>query len=89
MRTIIVMTKENYTKYGKKWVMKNAETEQIFFDTVKTIANSVGFFRRLGGTERLEKNYTSMGYVPVKLTSINPDKTAKTIRKFKYLYNEI
>jgi hypothetical protein len=89
MTTIIVMTKENYTKDGKKWVMKNAETEQIFFDTVKTIANSVGFFRRLGGVERLEKNYTSMGYVPVKLTSINPDKTVKTIRKFKYLYNEI
>jgi hypothetical protein len=89
MKTQITLTKENYFKDGKKWTLSETETELIDLKTVERIEDSVKFFRRLGGTETLVKGYTCAGYNPVKLTSTNPDKTVKTIRKFKYLYNEI
>jgi hypothetical protein len=89
MKTQITLTKENYFKDGKKWTLSETETELIDLKTVERIADSVKFFRRLGGTETLVKGYTCAGYNPVKLTSTNPDKTAKTIRTFNYFYNEI
>jgi hypothetical protein len=89
MKTQITLTKENYFKDGKKWTLSETETELIDLKTVERIADSVRFFRRLGGTETLVKGYTCAGYNPVKLTSTNPDKTAKTIRTFNYFYNEI
>jgi hypothetical protein len=89
MKTQITLTKENYFKDGKKWTLSETETELIDLKTVERIADSVKFFRRLGGTETLVKGYTCAGYNPVKLTSTNPDKTARTIRTFNYFYNEI
>jgi hypothetical protein len=89
MKTQITLTKENYFKDGKKWTLSETETELIDLKTVERIADSVKFFRRLGGTETLVKGYTCAGYNPVKLTSTNPDKTQRTIRTFNYSYNEI
>jgi len=89
MKTQITLTKENYFKDGKKWTLSETETELIDLKTVERIADSVRFFRRLGGTETLVKGYTCAGYNPVKLTSTNPDKTQRTIRTFNYFYNEI
>lgn len=89
MNTQIIQTTERYYKDGKTWKLGNTETENVDGRTVQRIADSIGFFRRLGGIERIERNYTCAGYNPVKLTSISPDKTQKTIRKFEYVYNEI
>jgi hypothetical protein len=88
-KQIITLTKETYYKDGRKWALCEIETEAVDLRTVERIADSVKFFRRLGGTETLVKGYTCAGYNPVKLTSTNPDKTAKTIRTFNYSYNEI
>ena len=89
MKTQITLTKENYFKDDKKWTLSETETELIDLKTVERIADSVKFFRRLGGTETLVKGYTCAGYNPVKLTSTSPDKTQRTIRTFNYFYNEI
>ena len=86
---IITQTTDRYIKDGKGWKLYETETEAVDLKTVERIADSIGFFRRLGGTETLVKGYTCSGYNPVKLTSTNPDKTVKTIRTFNYFYNEI
>lgn len=86
---IITQTTERYYKDGKKWALSETEIDTVDLKTIKMIEDSVGFFRRLGGTETLIKGYTCAGYNPVKLTSTSPDKTAKTVRKFEYSYNEI
>jgi hypothetical protein len=88
-KQIITQTTDRYIKDGKGWKLYETETEAVDLRTVERIADSVKFFRRLGGTETLVKGYTCAGYNPVKLTSTNPDKTEKTIRTFNYFYNEI
>ena len=42
------------------------------------------FFRRLGGSETKQMNYTYLGYVCTKLTSISPDRQTKVIREYKF-----
>lgn len=88
-KQIITQTTDKYIKDGKGWKLVNVETEAVDLRTVERIADSVKFFRRLGGTETLVKGYTCAGYNPVKLTSTSPDKTQRTIRTFNYFYNEI
>ena len=46
--------------------------------------DTVKWFRRLGGSESLQRAYTCAGYKVYKLTSISPDKQNKTIREFKF-----
>lgn len=86
---IITLTTETYYKNGKAWELGGTETEIVDLKTVERIADSVRFFRRLGGTERIERGYTCAGYKPVKLTSTSPNKIGRTVRKFNYSYNEI
>lgn len=82
----IILIKKEYKKTGKNWIIVGDETSQIDLKTVNNYETSLGFFRRLGGYERLECGYTCIGYLPVQLTSINPDKTIKIVRNFKYNY---
>lgn len=72
------------TESGKSWKSKPVSTErtEISEEQYNNIINSVSFFRSLGGSERITKGYTCEGYIPVRLTSINPDKTKKVIRYF-------
>ena len=86
---IITQTTDRYIKDGKGWKLYETETEAVDLKTVERIADSVKFFRRLGGTETLIKGYTCAGYNPVKLTSTSPDKTARTVRTFNYSYDGI
>ena len=46
--------------------------------------DTVKWFRRLGGSESLQRAYTCAGYKVYKLTSTSPDKQNKTIREFKF-----
>ena len=73
------------TPSGKSW-KANADKEKTTIISFKEYFNyisSVDFFKNLGGTERVEKGYTIAGYIPTKLTSINPSKDVKIIRQFK------
>ena len=82
----IQMVKTNYKKDGKKFVVDTVENSTI---TEKQYNNIVGvetlkMFRRWGGTETVQRNYTNRGYKVVKLISTSPDKTLKTIREFNH-----
>jgi len=49
-----------------------------------TCNDTVKWFRRLGGSESLQRAYTCAGYKVYKLTSTSPDKQNKTVREFKF-----
>jgi hypothetical protein len=49
-----------------------------------TSAETLRFFRRRGGSETVQRSYTSRGYKVTKLTSINPGRTTKVERFFKF-----
>ena len=49
-----------------------------------TCDNTVKWFRRLGGSESLQRSYTCAGYKVYKLTSTSPDKQNKIVREFKF-----
>ena len=78
----VTMTKKEYVKKGTKWDLVSTETEEVTQDQYNNIFNSIGFFENLGGIERITKSYTILGYIPVKLNSISPDKTTKITREF-------
>lgn len=61
-------------------------TEEINNTQFKRIteADTLKWFRRLGGTETTQRSYTCRGYNITQLTSISPDRQTKIIRQFKY-----
>ena len=80
----IILTKEEYRKEGRKNFSKNPSettTREITTKEYDNIFSSIDFFKSLGGSERIYKNYTVAGYIPTKLVSISPDKEIKIIRK--------
>jgi len=40
------------------------------------------FFRRLGGSERVDHTYTEFGYLPCRLSSIDPTSTFESDKEF-------
>ncbi len=53
-----------------------------------TCDDTLKWFRRFGGSETAERNYTELGYRVVKLTSTSPNKEMKTIRNFSFHVNK-
>lgn len=49
-----------------------------------TCDDTVKWFRRLGGSESVQRAYTCRGYVVVKVVSTSPDRQRKTIREYKF-----
>ena len=82
MKKNIKMVEKRYYKAGSQWKLLESKEENITKENYLNIINSCKFFRNLGGFERITKTYTCEGYIPTKLTSINPDKTKKVIRYF-------
>ena len=72
------------TESGKSWKSKPIRTErtEISEEEYNNIINSGSFFRGLGGTERITNGYTCEGYIPIRLTSISPNRETKIIRYF-------
>jgi len=91
MKLQITMTTQHQAiKEGTKTVWETVETnsEIISQEVIDMIIDSMSFFKNLGGSERLSKNYTSAGYLPTELKSTSPDKMNRTIRTFNYEYVE-
>ena len=82
MEKNIKMVEKRYYKTGSKWVLSESKEENISKENYLNIINSCKFFRGLGGYERLIKGYTYVGYIPVELNSISPDKKEKIVRSF-------
>ncbi len=86
MRTIKLTKKEYQIKEGTKsvWVEVDSRVSQINETEYNNIIDSRPFFRRLGGSETLQRGYTCAGYKVTRLISKSPDRTVKVIRTFKF-----
>lgn len=76
------------TESGKSWKSKpditepaEAVTTEYYYNYCDSIPNFNGFF---GGTCRGEFSYTPAGYIVTKITTINPDHSAKYVRVFRF-----
>lgn len=82
--TIGVVETINYEKRGNNWVetYKQQDTfaPAFYFNTLEAMP----FFRNWGGYEHAEKGYTYYGFLPFKITSINPWRDKKTVRIFRF-----
>ena len=82
--------------YNKKQGFKNAyalietETSEINEQTHKNITSeeTCKWFRRLGGSETVQREYTCIGYKVTKLISTSPNKEIKRVREFTFKWIE-
>ena len=85
----ITMTKINEVKKeGTKtvWIKDSKASEVLTRQQYDNCTNyeTIAFFRRIGGSETVTRNYTTFGYVPTKIVSTSPDKQKRTIREFTF-----
>lgn len=64
------------------------EPKQITIEHYNNMVEAQTVMRRLGGKEYLYKNYTCMGYIPIRLTSVSPDKMTKIVYEFTFKHRE-
>lgn len=88
----IILTQKEYTKNPNTkttYLLENETTETISEEQYRNITGleTLRFFRRIGGSESIVFGYTCNGYKATKLTSTNPDRSKKIVRKFKFIYN--
>lgn len=67
---------------SNRWIEVDRKNKVITGQHYMNIIDAIDFFRNLGGRETVSMGYTSVGYIPVKLKSINPDITVKIVRTF-------
>jgi len=89
MRTIITLTETRLSKNPNTkttYVVDSVEVSEVTSrqHSLTTNDDTVKWFRRLGGTETVERSYTSAGYLVTKLTSTSPDRQTKVIREYKF-----
>ena len=49
-----------------------------------TSLETLAWFRRLGGTESVQRSYTPAGDLVTRLVSTNPDRTERVVRRFTF-----
>jgi hypothetical protein len=85
---ITLKTTKQVKKAGTKTVFITVEetTEQVTEQQHKnaTCEDTCKWFRRLGGSETLTREYTCRGYLVTKLVSTSPDKEQRTIREYTF-----
>jgi hypothetical protein len=81
----IIARKESYEKVGRKWILVEEEKFRWNVENYMNCVDAVPFFRNLGGYERVTQNYTKYGFLPIQIDSINPDRTKKSVYKFKLI----
>lgn len=48
-----------------------------------TAPDTLRWFRRIGGSEHAVRSYTPVGYIVTRLTSTNPSRTVRKVRRFR------
>lgn len=83
----IIETVENFVKVGRTWKKVNEKQGTIcFIHYCNVIApETLRFFRNLGGSETVKRNYTKAGYLPTEIISTSPDRTQRTRRHYKFI----
>lgn len=82
-----ILTLETQEKQGSRWITVETETKTVsnwFYDNI-TDEKAIRFFRRLGGIETVQRDYTKMGYLPVRVLSTSPDRQTRVIYNFEIL----
>lgn len=64
------------------------EPRQISIEHYNNMVEAQDAMKYLGGREYAYKNYTCMGYIPTRLTSVSPDKMTKIVWEFTFEYRE-
>lgn len=77
-------SKVSYKKIGNKWSETGTENDKVDWEFYFNTMDAVPVFRNMGGKEKVEVKYTTVGKVPFRVTSINPDGTEKIIREFNF-----
>jgi len=89
MNTIITLTETKLTKNPNTkttYIVDSKEVSEVTSrqHSLATCDDTVKWFRRLGGSESIERSYTSAGYLVTKLISTSPDKQNKTVREYSF-----
>jgi spore coat polysaccharide biosynthesis predicted glycosyltransferase SpsG len=73
-------------KTGTKTVyeLNSEETKAVTLEQHKNAVDAAPWFRRLGGSETLTREYTKQGYQVTQIVSKSPDRQTKVIRKYKF-----
>lgn len=81
---------DKYTGKPKKtwYVVEEKEPEQITREAYQNMVDAQQWMKQLGGREYATRSYTAMGYVPIRLTSVSPDKMRKFTWEFTIKYKE-
>lgn len=82
-----ILTLETQEKQGSRWITTETKTKTIsksFYNNI-TDEKAIRFFRNLGGIETVQRNYTKMGYLPVRILSTSPNRETRIIRNFEIL----
>ena len=81
------MTLETQEKVNGKWFTVESEQRTISKQFYNNIVDekAIRFFRNLGGIETVQRNYTKMGYIPVRILSTSPNRQTRIIRSFEIL----
>ena len=90
MYPTITLTKLSQTrKPGTKtaWQTEKTEVRVITEAQYNNTIDACPFFRRMGGSESLTREYTSWGYKVTQIISTRPDKQARSIFKFSFKYS--
>jgi len=91
MYTIQLTTTKQVKNPNTKTTYKNESVEVTTITDKEyhliTNEDTVKFFRRLGGSESLQRSYTCAGYKVYKMVYTSPDRQNKTIREFKFIDN--
>jgi len=84
----IMMTTSHLEKTGKVTYKpccdpeKREITKQEYRNI--TAAETIKFFKRLGGSESVIREYTCDGYLITQIKSTSPDREKRTVRIFKF-----
>lgn len=89
MKTIITLTETKLIKNPNTkttYIVESKEVSEVTSrqHSLATCDDTVKWFRRLGGSETVERSYTSAGYLVTKLISTSPDKQNKTVREYSF-----
>lgn len=71
-------TKTTYNEIGTEVIELTQEQYKNM-----TSFEGIRFFRAIGGSEYIERNYTARGYLITKLISTSPDKLQKSVYEFE------
>ena len=82
----INMVKTSYKlNNNNTFEIKEKQEKEISFEHYNNIVNAKQFFLNLGGQEIHTKKQTCAGRKVVKIISISPDSTMKSVYEFKFI----